>query len=172
MKVEQAAAQELPSTKEAPLSPAPLTPEQRLNAFLQKGANERTSDLTNQYSQLQGLIGSSSFGRPSDASGAVADRLQQLSGQSLDDSRQSLLRQVPFDYAQRQGGYQNLANLKLQTEMERELGEAQKRALAEQKKKALQAGVFGLAGTIGGGIIGGAPGAQIGGGIGTAVGGS
>lgn len=146
-----------------------------LQAFIAQGVAERPQQLAEEYGRLRGSIGRGNFARNIVGAGPGSDMLSsKISGmqdREVSDATGALERQLPFDYAQRQQTYQKLADANLQSEMMRELTEADKRAMAEAKKAQLQSGLFGLAGAGAGALIGGPAGAQVGAGAGSMLGG-
>lgn len=147
-----------------------------LTDFLNMGIQETPEALKTRYGDLFdtgsfGFRGPKSLGMDPSASAALSGKMRGKVQNLIGAKRQNLLNQVPFDFAQRQGTYQGLADANVRRVMGIEAQGAAAREAAKQKRAALTSGLLGVGGAVAGGAVGGGPGAMVGGGIGTGLGG-
>lgn len=141
-----------------------------LDTFLAEGAANTPEAMRARYASLFDA-NKASFGGPSDVlSGALAQKLQANQASSVNDVRDSFLRNSPFDYAKQMGVYQDLSDMRSRRIMASIAAEKQRAAERQIAKKQTASALLGTGGAIAGGIVGGPAGAAVGGGLGTIVG--
>jgi len=136
--------------------------------YLAQGAGETLDALKNRYA---GLIQGSNFGGGGyGGSNPLANRLNQLRSQKLNDQATQLDLNMPLLYADRQKNFMDVSNSEKQILDQEEAMRQQAMAAKKAKQRAFTTGLLGLAGAGAGAYFGGPAGAQIGGGLGTMAG--